>query len=118
MTLPQCKAIVTFGRDAKGNRSGLVVPRICQRVATQGDYCGLHAKQAGLHDLYRECFGYGWEYKVKTYLERQHRAREEEGRKVAEGMAKAARELKLDGLESFLRINRSEVGRLWAEVGG
>jgi cation transport regulator ChaB len=117
MPLPQCKAIVTHGRDAKGNRSGLVVPRICQRVAKHGDYCGLHAKQAELHDLYRECFGYGWEYKAEAYQRRQRRAREKEGRKVAESMAMAASELQLNDLAFFLRRNRIEVAKVWADSG-
>jgi len=116
MALPQCKAIIFFGRDTRGNRSGLVPPRICQRVATQGEYCGLHARQAELQDLYRQIFGYGWEYKVTSWEDKRRREREKEGLRVARGMVDAARELELNKLATFLSINRFEVAKVWGEA--
>jgi hypothetical protein len=116
MDLPRCKALILYGRDAGGNRAGLIVPRTCQRVATQGDYCGLHARQAELQDLYREIFGYSWESKVQRYEDRQRRERLEEGREVARGLEKAARELGLNQLASFVSANRYRVAEVWGET--
>jgi len=116
MTIPQCKAIVIYGRDAKGNRSGLIPPRQCLRPATDGDYCGLHARQAELQDLLRSCLAYDWEWKVKAWRDRKHRERVAEGRRVARGMESCARQLKLTKLALFLRMNDNRVAESWAEV--
>jgi len=117
MTLPRCKALVVYGRDAKGNRSGLVPPRTCLRVAKDGDYCGLHARQAELQDLLRECFGYGWERKVRTWEQSQLREREREGGRVAQGMARLAGQLELDELATFLGAHRHEFAKVWGQAG-
>lgn len=116
MSLPRCKAIILYGRDAKGNRGGLVVPRTCSRVATRGDYCGVHARQAELQALYRDLLGYGWETKVRLFEDRKRREREREGTKVARGMAEAARACGMDRLASFLAANQFEVARVWGEA--
>jgi hypothetical protein len=116
MSLPRCKAIILYGRDAKGNRGGLVVPRTCNRVATRGDYCGLHVRQAELQALYRDIFGYGWETKVRIFEDRKRREREREGTKVARGMAEAARVCGLDQLASFLAANQYKVAEVFAEA--
>jgi len=118
MSLPQCKAIVLYGRDAKGNRSGLVPPRICQRVAKHGDYCGVHSPQAEVQDLLRECLAYDWERKVKSWEDRRQREREKEGLRVAWGMAEAARQLQLTKLATFLSIKRYDVAKVWGEASG
>ncbi len=116
MTLPKCKAIVVYGRDSKGNRSGLIPPRTCQRVAKDGDYCGLHARQAELQDLLRECFGYGWESKVASWEQRQQREREREGLRVVQGMANVARQLELTELAAFLNSHRHECAKVWGKA--
>jgi len=108
--------MILCGRDNRGNRAGLVVPRTCRRVATQGDYCGLHVRQSELQDLYREIFGYTWELKVQRYEDRKRRQRVEEGRAVARGLEKAARELRLDRLASFLSVNRYKVAEIWGDA--
>lgn len=114
MDLTQCKAIVLYGRDYKGNRKGLIPPRRCQRPATQGDYCGIHARQAELQDLLRSCLSYDWERKVRAHEERDHKRRLERGRQVARGMEEASRELGLTELGMYLLMNRTELADLWA----
>jgi len=116
MSLPRCRALILFGRNGSGNRAGLVTPRTCRRVATHGEYCGLHAHQAALQGLYRDIFGFGWEYKVQTYEERQRRIRVQEGMKAARVFEKAARDLRLDKLAFFLSVNQSRVAEEWAEA--
>ncbi len=114
MDLTQCKAIVLYGRDYKGNRKGLIPPRCCQRPATQGDYCGLHARQADLQDLLRSCMTYDWERKVRTFEDKKHRRRVDEGKKVFRGMEASSRELGLTDLGMYLLMNRAELAELWA----
>lgn len=115
MTLPQCKAVVLYGRDAKGNRGGLIPPRHCQRPATTGDYCGVHARQAEMQDLLRDCLSPSWETEVKLWEARRTRQAELEGQRVARGLADIARRHGLSRAAAFLSFRSAEVGRVWAE---
>ena len=114
MTLPRCCAVVLHGRDAKGNRAGLIAPRRCQRVATADSYCGLHARQAEMQDLLRQCLSPGWEATVKRFEERGRREAAAEGRRVAAGLASAALDHRMYGLAAFLGGRSREVGEAWA----
>jgi len=51
------------------------------RLATNGRYCGVHARKASLHDLFDECFVSTWEWKVKEWHRAQQRQREDEQRR-------------------------------------
>ena len=118
MSLSQCKAVVIYGRNSKGNRSGLVPPRQCQRPATRGDYCGLHARQAELQDLLRECLAYDWERRVQSWEVRKRRDRVIEGLGIARGLVKCARQLELNDLALFLSMNSHRVADEWADASG
>lgn len=108
MTLKQCEAIVLFGRDATGNRGGLIAPRKCQRVANHGRYCGLHHSQADLQDLLREILVPGWEYRVATWLERREREAVKQTLPGVERLADLAARAGHPQLASFFRMRRQE----------
>ena len=116
MSLPQCKAIVLHGRDAKGNRAGLVPPRHCQRPSTKGDYCGLHAKQAELQDLLRDCMSPMWEMKVRMWEESRRQAELDEGRRVMQGLARVAQANGMHRLASFFRVRQAELAEVWVDA--
>ena len=114
MSLPQCEAVVLFGRDTKGNRAGLVAPRRCRRPATKDHYCGVHARQAEQQDLLRECLSPTWERKVVAWQERRQRQALGEGFKVAVGLEGLALRADMPKLSAFLSVHSAELARGWA----
>jgi len=109
MKLDQCNAIVLHGRDAKGNRAGLIPPRRCQRVAKAGPYCGLHARNPELHDLIRDCLGPTWEIKVRMWEERRRRDQVREAEAKVDRLSELAGEHVSSRLAWFFRTNRRKV---------
>ena len=114
MSLPQCEAIVTSGRSASGRRAGLVPPRRCGKVATAGDYCGNHSKQADLQTLYRSIFGSYWEQRVQTWQREQNRKATREGADLVRALSLEAWRNDMGQLSSFLDANRSELAEAWS----
>lgn len=109
-----CEALVFYGRDGTGNRAGLIPPRRCRRLATSGEYCGVHAPQADLLDLYRRCVNPSWERHVEVWEADKRRAAEAAGRRLAARLAELAGKRDLVRVAAFLRVNASEVAQAWA----
>lgn len=117
MPLEQCSAVVLHGRDSTGNRGGLVPPRRCRRPSTQGDYCGLHAKQADVQDLLRDCLSPMWESRVRRWEERRRRRQVDEARVGVAALGRGAHAAGLGRLELFFRLNRDPVAEAWVAQG-
>lgn len=118
MTLPQCKAIVLYGRDRSGNRAGLMPPRHCQRVAREGKYCGLHNRQAELQDLLADCLSPIWEVKVKLWQERQRKKEVDTGRELVKTLAALAQRADMAQLSRHLTTHRRDFAEAWADGAG
>ena len=118
VTLPQCKAIVLYGRDRSGNRAGLMPPRRCQRVAREGKYCGLHSRQAELQDLLADCLSPLWEMKVKRWQNRQRNKEVEAGRELVKVLASLAQREGMAQLSRTLTIHQRGFAETWADGGG
>lgn len=117
MPLDQCQAIVLHGRDATGNRAGLIPPRRCQRPAKHGDYCGLHAKQAELQALLRGCMVPTWEVKVRVWEERRRQRELASARGALSGLASCAERSDLTRLASLLRARAQALAEAWVAAG-
>lgn len=115
MTPPtMCEALVLYGRDNTGNRAGLIPPRRCRRLATSGEYCGVHAPQADIQDLIRRCMNPSWERHVEVWEADKRRAAEATGRRLAERLAQLSRKHDLSRVAAFLSVRASDVAKVWA----
>jgi hypothetical protein len=109
-----CEALVLYGRDGTGNRAGLIPPRRCRRLATSGEYCGVHAPQSDLQDLLRRCMNPSWERHVEVWEVDKKRQAEVAGRRLANRLSEMSRRHNLTRLAAFLSVNAGEVAKAWA----
>lgn len=104
-----------FGRDATGNRSGLIPPRRCQRVANRGAFCGVHAKQAELQGLLQDCLAPGWERKVERWEKAKRDARVQGATKVVGALRECALREHRFSLAAFLSMRKTELAEILAD---